>query len=107
MNVFTVSKVLLMNVVESQMILNGNAGQVYATAPYIPLEAHPFDVFSLVAFCTAQKVYIMSLYQASVQMHCNVERPPSNSSIIPSLSWCITDTNKKSTYFYKYIYIYL
>ncbi len=98
MNVFTVSKVLLMYVVESQMILNGNAGQVYAASPFLPSLEHPFDVYSLVAFSTANKLYIMSLYQASVQMHCNVERTGS-AAVIPCLSWlCTGATQKRGAY---------
>jgi hypothetical protein len=47
-----------MYVIESQLILNGNAGQVYSVAPFLPLEDNPLDIYCLVAFCTGQKVNI-------------------------------------------------
>jgi hypothetical protein len=57
MNVFAISKMLLMTVVEAQLLLNGSAGSISCLAA-IPGEmtiAHPVWSLSLVAFCTSQK----------------------------------------------------
>ncbi len=51
--VFTLSKVLLMYVIEVQLILNGSAGPVCSLSPL-----SYFEPYNLIAFCTANKVYI-------------------------------------------------
>jgi hypothetical protein len=38
---------------------------------------------------------MMSLYQTSVQMHCNLERPSGSSVSLPSISWCYSSPLKR------------
>lgn len=52
---FVVSKVLLMNVIEGQLLLNGKVGQIYSLSPLLqPLQY--FEALTLIAFGTSSKV---------------------------------------------------
>ena len=89
MNVFSVSKVLMVYVIESQVILNGNAGKVFDIQPFILSQDHSFDYYFLVSFATTNKVHVMSLYQTSAILQFNIEKPINSqiTNTLPCISW--------------------
>lgn len=59
MNIFTISKLLMMNMVENELILNGNTGTIFDISVLNPSNSTNPDLIEqiLIAFCTSKKVF--------------------------------------------------
>eukprot|EP01117_Protostelium_nocturnum_P016173 TRINITY_DN6351_c0_g1_i1.p1 TRINITY_DN6351_c0_g1~~TRINITY_DN6351_c0_g1_i1.p1 ORF type:complete len:1371 (+),score=513.48 TRINITY_DN6351_c0_g1_i1:503-4615(+) len=105
MNSFTISKSLLRTSVDAQLILDGSNGQIVALSPFIQ-ENLSFS-WSLLAFASNQRAFLVSVFQSSVKVNVQIDRPgnkrrsglsinpPSRPSSqidsgLPCLSWCTT-----------------
>ena len=92
LNLVSISKVLLLYVMECVLIVNGNLGKLFNVVPFISIEEiHPIDVYNLVAMTTINKLHIMSFFNNTTTIQFTLERPTNsvngNTNSIVYCSW--------------------